>query len=101
MGSLEEAPVNRSQTMLCEICIGLGKMTATQEAPVRRQRRGMGGSQYQVPAPVDNSAFFLGVSPPEHEDDMVLLFIQFGYRPVGEGFPPFPLVGRGTTSFDG
>ena len=66
-----------------------------------RKRRGMRGSQHQVPGPVDDRTFFLGITAPEQEDQAFTPAVQFTDDPVREPFPALALVRPCLTVFDG
>ena len=60
----------------------------------------MGGLEDEVPAPVDELTFALGVGTPKHIDDVVAFAIECSDSRVGQFLPPFSLMTTGSVRFD-
>ena len=60
----------------------------------------MGGLEDEVPAPVDELPFALGIRTPEHIDDVVALAIERSDSGVRQFVPPFALRTSGSMRFD-
>ena len=65
-----------------------------------RKRRGMRGSQHQVPGPVDDRTFFLGVASPEQKHQALKPAVQFTDDSVLELLPSLALVRTCLAMFD-
>src|SRR5690606_23239476 len=57
-----QRPVDGGLAAAHEVLVGLGEVSAAEEAAMRRQRRGMRGAQHAVAAGVDDAALLLRVA---------------------------------------
>lgn len=75
-------------------------MTAAEKrlrTPNRRQRRGVVSAEHQVAAFIDQTAFFMRCSTPEHKYNAPWADRNLRYQDVRQGFPAFSLVAVGQT----
>ena len=87
--------------MFLEVTIGLAEVATAEEAAVSRKGRGVRRGEDEVLVAVDLDAFFLGVFPPEEENEVFLVAREVLDDGVGEGFPAAMLVRPGRIGADG
>lgn len=61
----------------------------------------MGGLQNTMSSSVDELPFALGITAPQHEYEMLALFVEGLDGSVGQFLPSFPLMAAGAVCFYG
>lgn len=87
--------------MLLQIGVCLREMSATVEAPIDREGRGMGCLQDQMTAAVDELPLTLRITAPEHEYEVLALAIERIDSRIGQLFPPLVGMAGGVMCLDG
>ena len=87
-----ELPVYWGEVMLCQILVGLGEWSATEESSVGRQRRGVCGGEDTMTGAVDECPLALGVRSPKDEHDILSMLGNGSDDCVGKLLPALPLM---------
>src|SRR5690242_12469362 len=91
-GAGRQRPVDLRLLMRLKILIGLGKVSATQEAAVRRQGRWVRRLENTMATGVDQPTLRLRIRTPQQEHQSLAVSIQRIDHPVREPFPTLALV---------
>ena len=86
--------------MCGEVAVGSREVPATDEAAVGAEWTGVRGSENEMTLAVDILSFALGVTSPEHKDEVLTLLIEGSNGSIGEFLPPFVLMAAGTVCLD-
>lgn len=87
--------------MLGKVAVGRGEMTTTDEAAIGTEGTGVRGGKDEVTLAVDILPFALGITTPQHKNQIVTLLIERSDSSIGEFFPTFVLMTAGTVSLYG
>ena len=96
-----ELPVNGSFAHTGEQFVGLGEVSAAEEAPGGGKGRGVGGGEHIVLARVDEGALVDGEVTPKEEHESLAALGEPLDGAVGEGLPAVALVRAGTVGAHG
>ena len=83
-----------------EVGIGGREMSATDETAVGTEGTGVRGGENKMTLAVDELPLALGITTPEHKDEIFTLLIEGCDGSIGEFLPPFVLVAAGTVCLD-
>lgn len=75
-----------------EVAVGGGEMSAADEAAVGTEGTGVRGGEDEMTLAVDELPLALGITAPEHEDQIITLFVEGSDGGIGEFLPAFVLM---------
>lgn len=78
-----------------EVAVGGGEMSAADKAAVGTEGTGVRGGEDEVTLAVDILPLALGITAPEHEDQIITLFVESSDGGIGEFLPAFVLMTAG------
>ena len=83
-----------------EVAVGGGEMSAADEAAVGTEGTGVRGGEDKMTLAVDELPLALGITAPEHEDQVLPLFVEGSNGGVGEFLPAFVLMAASAVCLD-
>ena len=86
--------------MCGEVAVGGREMPTTDKTAVGTEGAWVRGGENKMTLAVDELPFALGVTTPEHKDEIFTLLIEGCNGSIGEFLPPFVLMAAGTVCLD-